>query len=79
MWQNQHLPAVGPGQVNDQGQGLINVGARSQGMLEELEKAHIYIEQLHGEMTENEVRLEKAHRDIEQLQDEVAALEAIVH
>ena len=50
MWEHRHLPAVGVGQVNAQGQGMVNVGARSQGMLEELEKAHIYIEQLHGEM-----------------------------
>ncbi len=49
MWENKHLPAVGAGQVNAQGKPMVNVATRSQGMLEELEKAHIYIEQLHGE------------------------------
>ncbi len=47
MWHEKHLPAVAPAATNAAGQGLINVGARSQGMLEEIEKAHIYIEQLH--------------------------------
>ena len=69
MWQHRHLPAVGPGQVNAGGQGMINVGHRSQGMLEELEKAHIYIEQLHGEMTQNE-------EEVAVLKGEVTALKA---
>ncbi len=47
MWREKHLPAVAPATTNAAGQGLINVGARSQGVLEEVEKAHIYIEQLH--------------------------------
>ena len=63
MWEHRHLPAVGAGQVNAQGQGMVNVGQRSQGMLEELEKAHIYIEQLEERnsdqnKTENEAQLE---------------------
>ena len=72
MWQHRHLPAVGPGQVNAGGQGVINVGRRSQGMLEELEKAHIYIEQLHGEITQNEDQLEA-------LKGDVAVLKALMH
>ena len=84
MWENKHLPAVGAGQVNAQGQGMVNVGARSQGMLEELEKAHIYIEQLHGEMTRlkrNEaaltrkvIALEANEAELEALKGEVTGL-----
>lgn len=48
MWENRHLPAVSPAQVNAEGRGVVDVGARSQSLLEELEKAHIYIEQLHA-------------------------------
>ncbi len=54
MWENRHLPAVGAGQTDHKGRGLVNVGQRSQGMLEELEKAHIYIEQLNSSLKEKD-------------------------
>lgn len=44
MWQNRHLPSLpsaGRGNV-----GPVNVLSHQMGMLEELEKAHIYIDQL---------------------------------
>jgi hypothetical protein len=50
MWKNRHLPAVGPAKTNTEGRPEINVLALSHGMLEEIEKAHIYIEQLHNEI-----------------------------
>jgi hypothetical protein len=62
MWQQKHLPAVGPGRYSADGTPFMELGARSQGMLEELEKAHIYIEQLHLE--------------IEQLKEKLGAIEA---
>ncbi len=62
MWANRHLPAVGGGEYAENGQAVIDLGRRSQGMLEELEKAHIYIDQL--------------HREIRELQDRFVALEA---
>ena len=46
MWREKHLPAVAPAQKNEDGQEFVEYGARSRGTLEELEKAHIYIEQL---------------------------------
>ena len=46
MWEHKHLPAIGKGQYSQDGEAVIELGARSQGMLEELEKAHIYIEML---------------------------------
>ena len=48
MWREKHLPAVGPGQKDDQGREYVEYGARLWGILEELEKAHIYIELLHN-------------------------------
>ena len=47
MWNNNHLPKVEAARENENGKGLINLASRSQGLLEELEIAHIYIEQLH--------------------------------
>ncbi len=52
MWSNRHLPAVGPTPE----EGPFNLTRKAGGMLNELEKAHIYIEQLHR-------RLEKLERD----------------
>jgi len=71
MWKEKHLPAVGPARLNDKGQTVIQVGARSQGLLEELEKAHIYIHQLDSRVTE--LQAEKT-----QLIDTVARLETTV-
>lgn len=46
MWENQHLPAVGP-----TGPDLpFNVTEKTAGMLHELEIAHIYIERLNTEL-----------------------------
>jgi hypothetical protein len=50
MWKNRHLPAVGPAQTTEDGKAIVNVFAQTNGMLEELEKAHIYIEKLHNEI-----------------------------
>lgn len=43
MWENQHLPAVGATDEN----GPMNITEKTGRILNELEKAHIYIEQLH--------------------------------
>jgi hypothetical protein len=50
MWENKHLPAVGKATYDADGTAVVEIGARSQGMLEELEKAHIYIEELNQEL-----------------------------
>lgn len=68
MWQNKHLPAVGPTAEK----GPMNLSKKVGGMLNELEKAHIYIEQLHQ-------RLEKAEKlelAIADLREEIAELRA---
>ena len=88
MWQHRHLPAVGAGQVNAQGQGMVNVGVRSQGMLEELEKAHIYIEQLKAEsdhkgqqieaLTQGMTELKGNESQLEALKGDVTALKALI-
>ena len=44
MWENRHLPAVG------KGDDTLNVVKTTWGMLEEIEKAHIYIERLHEQL-----------------------------
>ena len=53
MWADKHLPAVGP-----TGPGIpVNVSETMLRMLNELETAHIYIEQLNSRISELETRL----------------------
>jgi predicted RNase H-like nuclease (RuvC/YqgF family) len=80
MWKNKHLPAVGAGVNGENGKAVINVANRSQGILEELEKAHLYIEQLHKRINnEKESSLEvnnKQQQTIDQQAEEIADLKA---
>jgi hypothetical protein len=60
MWEKGHLPAVGETQ---EGRVAIDVFQKTTGILQELEKAHIYIEQLHGRLEALESRLEASESD----------------
>lgn len=56
MWADKHLPAVGP-----TGPGIpVNVSEKMLRMLNELETAHIYIEQLNSRISELETRLNES-------------------
>lgn len=59
MWKNRHLPAVGQG-LNEQHENGVgfNIVQKTMGILEELEKAHIYIEQLHTRLALLEARMD---------------------
>lgn len=57
MLTHKHLPAVGRAQYDDQGRAVIDLGQNQMGMLEELEKAHLYIQQLAQKNAELEARL----------------------
>ena len=48
MWQNKHLPALPKAPAG--GRGRVDLVSHQMGILEELETAHIYIEQLHQEI-----------------------------
>lgn len=57
MWSDKHLPAIPKARRAPDGQEIVELGARQRGTLEELEKAHIYIEQLHNRVSTLEERL----------------------
>lgn len=76
MWSNRHLPAIGAGQYDDNGDAVIEFGARSQGMLEELEKAHIYIEQLDLRLNELQARMDSQETRVQEKDDEIVSLKA---
>jgi len=72
MWNNKHLPAVGSKEVDEQGREVIELGARLRGMLEEIEKAHIYISTLNQTITEKDSRLAKLERQNAELAERLA-------
>lgn len=57
MWQEKHLKAVPKANKTEGGQEIVEVGARGRGVLEELEKAHIYIAQLNERIKQLEAKL----------------------
>src|SRR5437868_293352 len=57
MWNNRHLPAVEAKSVDSEGREVVEIGARSRQMLEELEKAHIYIDQLNNRLSQRDAEV----------------------
>jgi len=81
MWRKSHLPALGPAAED----GGFEVAKTTMGMLEELEKAHIYIEQLHEQAKQKDERtaaLEEGTAELRRGNAELAArlerLEALI-
>ena len=72
MWTNKHLPAL-KSAVQIEEEGRINLNERREQMLEELEKAHIYIEQLNNDIklmkAENQELKEKLNEIIQLLEE----------
>ena len=64
MWQNKYLPAIPKARRDENGREILEIGAHRKGIVEELEKAHIYIEQL--------------HKQNKTLEERVAALEKMI-
>jgi hypothetical protein len=67
MWTAKHLPAVGKGQYAEDGRAIYDLGASRAGLLEELEKAHIYIDQLNERLKNSETQIQDLLRRMEQL------------
>jgi hypothetical protein len=59
MWQEKHLKAIPKAAVDENGLEIVEVGAHRKGIVEELEKAHIYIDQLNERIKMLEEKLEK--------------------
>ena len=63
MWQHKHLKAIPRTDVDEKGRGSIKMGETQLGILEELEKAHLYIEQLHKRLKALEEKSAKEVHD----------------
>lgn len=76
MWAQKHLPAIPAARRDEMGQEIIEVGAHQRGIVEELEKAHIYIEQLgkqNKELAEQNSDLTERLTRLENLVDRLSA------
>ena len=72
MWENRHLPAVGPTPEGEQIQ--FSVQQRHFAVLNELEKAHIYIEQLHERLEEEDRKHAELVEHVAEKDQEIADL-----
>ena len=78
MWNNKHLPAVGERKVDEQGHEIVEIGARMRGLLEELEKAHIYISTLSERISRKDTEVEKLERQNAELAERLARIELML-
>ena len=78
MWNNKHLPAVGARKVDEQGREVVEIGARMRALLEELEKAHIYISTLNGKVGERDEKLAKLEQQNAELAQRLTRIEAML-
>jgi hypothetical protein len=69
MWQNKHLWGVGP---TPEG-APINISKKTTGLLHELEKAHIYIEELNDRLKDKEAQVESLDERVKRLEALLAA------
>ncbi len=72
MWENHHLPGVGPTRED----GPFNLTEKTGGILNELEKAHIYIEQLNKTLKDREAEIARLNQYQTDMLDRLVRLEA---
>ncbi len=74
MWSNKHLKAIPKAKVDEQGLEIVEVGSHRKGIVEELEKAHIYISELNEEMKEYKDSIARQQELIKQQQEAISLL-----
>jgi len=74
MWNNRHLPSLPSGGTD--GKVPVDIVSHQMGMLEELEKAHIYIEKLHDSIKELKMMFENKSNELAELKTEVRMMQA---
>lgn len=74
MWKHHYLPGVGPTSPD----APMNISEKTAGILNELEKAHIYIEQLHEELNTRNQRMDQLEKTVEGLEEMKALVASLV-
>ncbi|MEA3226518.1 MAG: hypothetical protein U9Q07_11255, partial [Planctomycetota bacterium] len=59
MWKNKNLKAIPPKEIDEEGREVVNVGDMNRGIVEELEKLYIYMEQINERIKESREKLKK--------------------
>ena len=72
MWKNAHLWGVGPTPEGEP----FNLTRKTAGILHELEKAHIYIEQLNTRIKNQQARIETLQEQIQRILAGLARLDS---
>jgi hypothetical protein len=75
MWEQSHLPAVGPTSPSES----LNVSDKIGGLINELEKAHIYIERLNEDAKQQKAVLADKGQRLAELEGRLFRLEALLH
>lgn len=65
MWDNKHLKAIPKASADANGHEIVEVGSHRRGIVEELEKAHIYIERLNDKIKNMEEQLNNLTAQLE--------------
>jgi hypothetical protein len=80
MWKNKHLPAIPKATVDANGLEIVEVGSHRKGIVEELEKAHIYISQLEKKINEQSAIIQdlKTNADNKELLKRIETLEKLI-
>ena len=64
MWENKHLPAIPKMEKTEDGRDIISMDEDQKGILEELEKAHIYIAHLKKTLDEQERKIAMLEKEM---------------
>jgi hypothetical protein len=67
MWEQSHLPAVGPTSPGES----LNVSDKIGGLINELEKAHVYIERLNEMVKAQQAAIALERRELARLESEL--------
>jgi len=71
MWEKRHLPAMPQATVDENGYEVVEIGAQRRGLVEELEKAHIYIEELNKKLKQKDEAFEGLKDRLSRLEERV--------
>ena len=68
MKKEKHLKAVPKATMDENGEEFVEYGARLRGMLEELEKAHLYIDQLNETIKQQNATMSRLSNAVKRLE-----------
>jgi len=71
MWQEKHLKGVPKATKDENGQDVVEYGAHQRGILEEIEKAHVYIARLNELIKEQQKTISELSEKVQNLEKQL--------